>query len=169
MAATNKQLLISESRGDSNRCTPCRGKLDQHDTYASRIGPRTPRVHFLRSVPVYSNLSQVINNIVRTLPLLRKWAPDTTPSPTEWSAGPPPSFSPNTVIEAIMKAKHLSTLGYYAYRVHITGMWSVRSILAHGYQPLGPYPTQTGATTQKTQNSHITLPAIPFWVFHWSP
>jgi hypothetical protein len=28
--ATNKWLLISESRGDSNRCTPCRGKLDQH-------------------------------------------------------------------------------------------------------------------------------------------
>jgi hypothetical protein len=25
MFATNKRLLISESRGDSNRCTPCRG------------------------------------------------------------------------------------------------------------------------------------------------
>jgi hypothetical protein len=25
MTATNKRLLISESRGDSNRCTPCRG------------------------------------------------------------------------------------------------------------------------------------------------
>jgi hypothetical protein len=25
MAVTNKRLLISESRGDSNRCTPCRG------------------------------------------------------------------------------------------------------------------------------------------------
>jgi hypothetical protein len=46
-------VLISESRGDSNRCTPCRGKSDQHafharftygpEPYISR-GPR--RQHF---------------------------------------------------------------------------------------------------------------------------
>jgi hypothetical protein len=48
---TNKQLLISESRGDLNRCTPCRRKSDQYDTYASHISPRTPDVHFLWIVP----------------------------------------------------------------------------------------------------------------------
>jgi hypothetical protein len=32
MTATNKRLLISESRGDSNRCTPWRRKPDQHVT-----------------------------------------------------------------------------------------------------------------------------------------
>jgi hypothetical protein len=32
MAATNKRLLISESRGDSNRCTPYTKKSDQHIT-----------------------------------------------------------------------------------------------------------------------------------------
>jgi hypothetical protein len=47
MAATNKQLLICESRDDSNRCTPCRGKPDQHDTYASHASPCTPGVRFL--------------------------------------------------------------------------------------------------------------------------
>jgi hypothetical protein len=36
MTATNKRLLISESHGDSNRCTPCRGKPDQHATCFSR-------------------------------------------------------------------------------------------------------------------------------------
>jgi hypothetical protein len=36
MAATNKRLLISESRRDSNQCTPCRGKPDQHATRFSR-------------------------------------------------------------------------------------------------------------------------------------
>jgi hypothetical protein len=36
MTATNKRLLISESRDDSNRCTPCRGKPDQHATCFSR-------------------------------------------------------------------------------------------------------------------------------------
>jgi hypothetical protein len=34
--ATNKRLLISESRGDLNRCTPYRGKPDQHATRFSR-------------------------------------------------------------------------------------------------------------------------------------
>jgi hypothetical protein len=40
MTATNKRLLISESRGDLNRCTPYREKPDQHVT---RI-PRSVRV-----------------------------------------------------------------------------------------------------------------------------
>jgi hypothetical protein len=57
MAATNKRLLISESHGDSNRCTPYRRKPDQHDTYASHASPRTPGVRFLQVVPVRGNLS----------------------------------------------------------------------------------------------------------------
>jgi hypothetical protein len=83
MAATNKRLLISESRGDSNRYTPCRGKLDQHNMYASHASPRMPNVCFLWVVHVRGNLSQAINNVRRTLLLLRKMAPDTTPSLTE--------------------------------------------------------------------------------------
>jgi hypothetical protein len=81
--ATNKRLLISESRGDSNRYTPCREKPDQHDTYAFRASPRTPRVHFLRAVHVCGNLSQAIINVGKTLLLLRKMAPDRTPSLAE--------------------------------------------------------------------------------------
>jgi hypothetical protein len=57
MAAMNKWLLISESHGDSNQCTPYRGKLDQHDTYASYVSLRTPDVRFLWAVPVRGNLS----------------------------------------------------------------------------------------------------------------
>jgi hypothetical protein len=56
MIATNKRLLISESRGDSNRYTPCRGKPDQHNTYASHSSPRTPGVRFLQAVPVCDNI-----------------------------------------------------------------------------------------------------------------
>jgi hypothetical protein len=41
MAVMNKRLLISESCDDSNRCTPYKGKHDQHDTYASHASPRT--------------------------------------------------------------------------------------------------------------------------------
>jgi hypothetical protein len=32
MTGTNKRLLISESHDNSNRCTPSRGKPDQHAT-----------------------------------------------------------------------------------------------------------------------------------------
>jgi hypothetical protein len=32
MTVTNKRLLISETHGDSNWCTPCRGNPDQHTT-----------------------------------------------------------------------------------------------------------------------------------------
>jgi hypothetical protein len=63
MAATNKRLLISESRDDSNRCTRCRGKFNQLDTYASHTGPHTLNIRFLRAVPVRGNLSQVVNRV----------------------------------------------------------------------------------------------------------
>jgi hypothetical protein len=63
MTATNKRLLISESHGNSNRCTPCRGKSDQHTTYASHASPRTPGVSLLRAAPVRDNLSRVIDRV----------------------------------------------------------------------------------------------------------
>jgi hypothetical protein len=63
MTVTNKRLPISESRGDSNWCTPYRGKLDQHDTYASHASPCMPGVRFLRAVPVRGNLSWVIDRV----------------------------------------------------------------------------------------------------------
>jgi hypothetical protein len=105
----NKRLLISESRDDSNRCTPCRGIPDTHDMYASRTSPRTPYTCFLRAVHVHGNLSQAIISVGQTLLLQRKGAPDITLSPAEWSTGPPPSLSPNTAIEVVMKDKHLLT------------------------------------------------------------
>jgi hypothetical protein len=80
MAAMNKRLLIFESHGDSNRCTPCREKPNPHDTYASHASPRTPDVRFLWVVHVCGNLSQAINSVGRTLLLSRKRAPDTTPA-----------------------------------------------------------------------------------------
>jgi hypothetical protein len=57
MAAKNKRLLISENRADSNQCTPYKGKLDQHDTYASHASARMLGVRFLLVVPLRGNLS----------------------------------------------------------------------------------------------------------------
>jgi hypothetical protein len=45
---------------------------------------------------------------------LRKRAPDIIPSTSaDRSADPPPNFSSNTAIEAVMKVKHLLTIGYF--------------------------------------------------------
>jgi hypothetical protein len=86
--ATNKRLLISKSRGDSNRCTPCRAKPDQHDTYASRASPRTPDVRFLRVVPVRGNLPRAADRVGWSHCSREKRAPDTIPStPADRSAG----------------------------------------------------------------------------------
>jgi hypothetical protein len=59
----DKRLLISESHGDLNRCTPCRVKPDQHTMYAFHTSSRTPDVCFLRAVPVRGNLSWVIDRV----------------------------------------------------------------------------------------------------------
>jgi hypothetical protein len=61
------------------------------------------------------------------------------PQHVDWPIrGSVPSFSPEPTNEAVEKAKHSSTAGYLVYRAHITGMRSVRSMLAHGGQPNGP-------------------------------
>jgi hypothetical protein len=60
---TNKRLHISKSHGDSNRCTPCMEKPDQHDTHASHANLRTSGVHFLRVVPIHGNISWVTNRV----------------------------------------------------------------------------------------------------------
>jgi hypothetical protein len=77
---TNKRLLISESRGDSNRCTPCRGKPDQYDTYASHTSSHTPDVRFLRAVPVRGNLPRAADRVGRSHCSREKGLP--TQSPT---------------------------------------------------------------------------------------
>jgi hypothetical protein len=104
----DKQLLIFESRGDSNRCSPYRGKSDTHDTYVFCASPHMPLVHFLWVVPVQGNIWRWPNRVGRTLLHSRKMAPDTILSMlADRSIGPPPSFSPITTIEAVMKTKHM--------------------------------------------------------------
>jgi hypothetical protein len=59
-------------------------------------------------------------------------------TPADRSVGPHlVSFQVSTK-EVVEKVKHLSVAGCYAYWAHITDMQSVRSILAHGDQPIAP-------------------------------
>jgi hypothetical protein len=50
MTVTNKQLLKSESRGNSNRCTPYRAKPDQHATLPTPVHA-SPVYAFCRQSP----------------------------------------------------------------------------------------------------------------------
>jgi hypothetical protein len=77
MTVTNKRLLISESRDDSNRCTPYKRNPDQHDTCASHTSSRTPGIRFLWVVPVRDNLLWGTDRFGQISLLLRKSAPDT--------------------------------------------------------------------------------------------
>jgi hypothetical protein len=137
MTTTNKRLLISESRSDSNRCTPCRGKPDQHATYASHSSPCTPGVRFLWAVPVRDNLSlaptkskhtptpeRSLDNQRQTGLAIVLDGLILPPMRQPWSRGE--RFRPNG---------YTSTSTYCA---HITSMRSIRSILARGGQSNGP-------------------------------
>jgi hypothetical protein len=56
--ATNKWLLISESHGDSNRCTSCRGKLDQHATRISRLVCVWPSTRWISRCPLITTFHE---------------------------------------------------------------------------------------------------------------
>jgi hypothetical protein len=101
MTVMNKRLLISESHIDLKWCTPCRRKLDQHDTYASNASPRTPNVRFLWAVPIRGNLLRVIDGVGWILLLPRKSASNSTSQPDWVVHGTRLNFSPNTAIEAV--------------------------------------------------------------------
>jgi hypothetical protein len=119
--ATNKLLLISESHGDSNRCTPCRRKPDQHAMYASHPSPHTPGIRFLRTVPIHVNLLQVIDRVEQahcsreevlpTQSIARRWP----------IRGSVPSFSPKPANEAVGAKPNI----YQRLATRLTGSISV--------------------------------------------
>jgi hypothetical protein len=137
MTATNKRLLISESRGDSNRCTPYRGKPKQHTTYASHSSSCTSGVHFLRADPIRDNLSLAPTKSKQTPTPGRSLDNQRPTGPTVVLGGLilPPMRQPWSRGERFRPSGYTTTSAYWAY---IISMRSVRSILAHGGQPIGP-------------------------------
>jgi hypothetical protein len=69
----NKRLLISESCGDSNWCTPCRRKPDQHAT------------HFPRSVHIYP--STICISCGPRIATFSEWPTDLDGSHCSWEKG----------------------------------------------------------------------------------
>jgi hypothetical protein len=70
--ATNKRLLISESRGDSNRCTPCRGKHDQHATRFPRSVRVWPSTICILRGPCIATFHESLTELDRVTASLKK-------------------------------------------------------------------------------------------------
>jgi hypothetical protein len=162
MAVTNKRLLISESHGDSNQCTPCRGSPNQHDTYASHASPHTPSVRFLHAIPVRGNLSHWPNKVGQihcsrlhlSTRLSGPWDPPQFLSQhSHWSS----ALKPNI---------------YWQQAIRFTGPISPTCVRYAQYLLTGSNPSilnQHRRGLQKPWNSHNTLTALSFRGFHWSP
>jgi hypothetical protein len=105
MTATNKRLLIFESRGGSNWCTLYRGKPDQHETYASHASPRTSGVRFLWQSPYVATFHKSSTELDRVTAPKKKCSwhnPQHAGWPIHESV---PSFSPKPTNEAVEKHK----------------------------------------------------------------
>jgi hypothetical protein len=107
-------------------------------------------------------LSPWLNRVGRTLLLPRKRAPDIILSTlVDRSTGLPPSFSPNTTIEAVIKAKHLLMAGY----ISLVGSYLQHVIITFNTCSRGPihrFLTDTGgATTLEVPTFHNTLLVLP--------
>jgi hypothetical protein len=134
---TNKRLLISDNCGDSNRCTPCRGKPDQYATYASHSSPRMPGICFMWALPERDNLSLALTKSKQTPTPGRSLGNQRQTGPVVVSGDliPPPMRQPWSRGVRFRCKGHIATSIYWA---HITSMRSVRSILARGGQPNNP-------------------------------
>jgi hypothetical protein len=101
MAAINKRLLISESRSDSNRCTPCRGKPDNtpHASYAQSIYGLRPYVSHVVHISQPFVKSSTELSRATALEIKGSWH---NPQHTSWPIlGSIPSFSLEPTNEAV--------------------------------------------------------------------
>jgi hypothetical protein len=170
MTATNKRLLISESHGDSNRCTPYRGKLDQHATYASHTGPRMPDVCFLRVVPVRGKLLRVIDGVEQAHCSREEGLP-TQSTAHHWPIrGSVPSFSPEPANKAVGPKPSI----YQRPATRLTGPISplcdryVQYLLVRANRMVLNRHRQGGATLEVSA-FHVPLPNLPDQLSPLSP
>jgi hypothetical protein len=136
MTVTNKQLLISENRGDSNWCTPCREKPDQHATHFSRSVHVWFKTIRISRGPHIATFRIVINNDGQNHCSQEKGLP--IQSIACWL------IDPWVRTQFLSQASHWSSEGKatlcWRQSTRLTGpintsMWSVRSILGYRANP----------------------------------
>jgi hypothetical protein len=107
-----KAVLISESHANSNQCTPCRGKPDQHATRfprSVRVWPSTIRISH---GPHIAALCESSTELDRVTAPEKKGSRHNPQHAGRLISGSVPSFSPKPTNEAVEKAKHLSIASY---------------------------------------------------------
>jgi hypothetical protein len=151
-----------------NRCTPCRGKPDQHATYASHSSPRMPDVRFLRAVPVRDNLSLAPTKL-KQAPKLGRSLGNQRQTGSAVVLGdliPPPMRQPWSRGERFQPNGHAATSAYWA---HITTMRSVRSILARGANRTVLNQHRRGLQPWRCRLATYPLPNLPNQLSPLSP
>jgi hypothetical protein len=173
ITATNKRLLIFESRGDLNWCTPCSGKPDQDATCFSHsvcIWSKTICISDGQRIATLCESPTALDRV--TAP--RKRAPETIHStPADWSRGSYPVSLPSQPTKQWRKSnicrrlttRHTGPISpacnrYVQYLLtganplvanrHMRGQQSWRCRLATYYSPTFP-----------TSCLHFSLRALP--------
>jgi hypothetical protein len=133
MTGTNKRLLISESRSDSNRWTSCRGKPDKHATRFTRSVRIWSKTIHISCGPHIATLHVVVNRVEQDHCSREKGLP--TQSTAHWLT------DPRARTQILSRANQWSSLGKVKHLLMVatrligpinTSMWLVHSILAHG-------------------------------------
>jgi hypothetical protein len=166
MATTNKRLFISESRGDSNQCTPCRG----NPTNMTRMLP-TP-VHVRSAYASYGWSSYVATFHTDQTELDRFTAPEKKCSrlhlPTRLSdpRDPPQFLSQHSHWSSALKPNICRQQATRFTRPISPACDRYVQYLLTGTNPSVLNWHRRGLPHRKPQNSHNTFPALPFWWFH---
>jgi hypothetical protein len=169
MTATNKRLLKSKSRGDSNWCTPYRGNL----TNMICMLPTPVYVH-----PAYTcyGWSPYVTTFYESPTGLdgyycswEKMLPTPPLSPAKWTRDPPQFLFQDSHWSSRLKSSI-----YRHQATRFTGPISPACDQYIQYLLMSINPSflnrhRWGLPHRKSRNSHNTLPALPFRGFHWSP
>jgi hypothetical protein len=132
MTATNKRLLISESRGDSNQCAPYRGKPNQHAIRFPRsVCIWSMTIHISHS-PQIATFHMVVNRFEQIHCTWEEGLPTQSAVHRGWPIrGSVPSFSPTIAHGVVGKSQAsvdiwlLGLLGPYHW--HAIGMFNTYS------------------------------------------
>jgi hypothetical protein len=161
MTIIDKQLLISTSHSDSNWCTPCREKPDQHTTRFPRSVPVWSKIIRISRCPHIAIFHTVVNRFEqihcpREEGLLTQFTARRLTDPrvhtqllsdnSQWSSGENQAFV------------DIWLLGLPGpYHRHAIGTFNTYS---RG-QPIGLQPTLAGATILEVPVCYIPLPDHP--------
>jgi hypothetical protein len=169
MVVTNKRLLISESRDDSNWCTPYReNPTNTTHTLSTPVHVRPTYASCGRSLYV-TTFHESLTGLDRYYYSREKCSRLQLSARLSGPRDPPQFLSQHSHWSSRLKP---STYGCRATR--LTGPISLAcdryiQYLLTGTNPLVLNRHRRGLPHRKPQNSHNTLPALSFRGFHWSP